>query len=147
MVALLSTNKIDSVGPSRSNAFRVDRFQTDNYSIRASRGFNNAEVKYSITWRCLTQAEANALATMFDNTKGTSLIQWTPPLEGIEQNFTVASYNVALETTVGGTYQYSVSADKRISKRIPVYAGVQYCKGEKSRADGFRLSGRSQGSV
>ena len=113
MATLLSTDKLDVAGPSRSNSFKVEQFNTDNYRIRAAKGFNNAEVKYGLTWVCLTQAEAEALQTQFDGTSGVDLIQWTPPLEDEELNFTVESYNVTLDSSLGGTYLYNVTATLR----------------------------------
>lgn len=110
MATLLSTDKLESSGPTRQNQFRVERFQTDNYTIRAATGFNNATVKYSLVWNCLTQAEANALADQLDATNGVDLLQWTPPFENEELNFTVSEYNVTMDKPSGGTYQYRISA-------------------------------------
>ena len=113
MAQLLYTDKIDSVGPTSSNSFRVERFQTDSYTIRAATGINNSEVKYSLTWLFLTQAEAQALKAQFDDSKGVSLIQWTPPLENTELNFTVESYSSALFTSQEPfTYKFTATLMK-----------------------------------
>ena len=110
MATLLSLDKISSIGPSRSGAFQVERFQTDSYTIRAASGFNNSQVKYNVAWNCLTQAEVTALSEFFENTKGVSLIQWTPPLEAVELNFTVETYEVLLADSSGTAFTYNVSA-------------------------------------
>jgi phage-related protein len=110
MVALLSTDKLEVSGPQREGQFEVERFKTDNYSIRAAKGFNNISLTYNVSWSCLTQAEATALANLFDNTKGVSLIEWTPPLESSEVQFTVSNYTTTLNTTSGNDYTYNISA-------------------------------------
>ncbi len=113
MVALILTDKITSLSPARSATLKTERFQTDNYSIRAAKGFNNAEVSYQLSWIKLTQVEAKSLGDLFDATLGVSLVQWTPPYENVEQNFTVSQYNVQLlddSTATASEYFYTVSA-------------------------------------
>ena len=112
MVALILTNKITALAPSRSAKMKTERFQTDNYSIRAAKGFNNVEVSYTLSWTKLTQAEAKSLGDLFDATAGVSLIQWTPPYEAAEQNFTVQEYSIQLLDARGAeaNYYYTASA-------------------------------------
>jgi len=109
MAQLLYTNKIESAGPTAQVSFRTETFQVDSYRIRAASGINNSEVKYSITWICLSQAEAEALVAQFNNSKGVELIQYTPPLENTEFDFTVESYSSALYRKQA-PYTYNVSA-------------------------------------
>ena len=110
MTTLLHTDKIQSTGPTRTTSMKVERFNTDNYTIRASMGFNNEEIKYSITWICLTHSEAQALVAQFKSTRGVELIQWTPPLEDTVTQFTVADYTVSLYTKQA-PFTYTVTAE------------------------------------
>ncbi len=110
MVALILTDKIRAEAPSRSAKMQTERFQTDNYTIRAARGFNNVEVTYQLSWTKLTQAEAKSLGDLFDATLGVSLIEWTPPYENVEQNFTVQSYDIQLLESSGAEFTYVASA-------------------------------------
>lgn len=110
MVALILTNKIAAEAPSRSAKMNVERFQTDNYTIRAAKGFNNVQVTYQLSWTKLTQAEAKSLGDLFDSTLGVSLIQWTPPYENVEQNFTVVDYTIQFLETSGTDFTYVASA-------------------------------------
>jgi phage-related protein len=110
MVALILTNKIKAQTPVRSAKLRTERMQTDNYSIRAASGFNNIEVVYQLSWTKLTPAEAQSLSNLFDTTAGVSLIQWTPPMENSERNFTVESYDIQLLEDSGAEYTYTANA-------------------------------------
>lgn len=109
MAQLLYTDKLNSNGPTTSVSFRIESFQVDSYRIRAASGMNNAEQTYELNWICLTQAEAEALVAQFNATRGVDLIQWTPPLEGVELNFTVSSYSSGLYTKQA-PYTYQVTA-------------------------------------
>ena len=112
MPQLILTNKIRALAPARSAKMQVERFATDNYTIRAAKGFNNIEVTYTVSWTKLTAGEAKQLGDFFDDTAGTSLIQWTPPYENIEQNFTVQTYDISLldDTGLTATYYYTARA-------------------------------------
>lgn len=111
MAALLYTDKMDMSGPSRAASFKTERFQVDSYSIRAAKGLNPIEVKYTAVWNCLTQAEAKALADQLDATNGVELLQWTPPLENEELNYSVSGYSVGLDNASGSEYEYRLTAN------------------------------------
>lgn len=110
MVALILLNRISADAPSRRATLQTERFQTDNYTIRAAKGFNSIQVAYQLVWTKLSQAEANSLGDLFDATFGVTLIQWTPPYEDTEQDFTVQSYDVQLLDSAGADFTYLVLA-------------------------------------
>lgn len=116
MVALPYTDKIAATGPARSSSFRVERFQTDSYTIRGTVGINVEDITYQLTWVCLTRAEADALSNTLAATRGISLIQWTPPLENEELNFTVTQYDAELTSTAGSVsdYLFNVTATLKL---------------------------------
>lgn len=108
MAALLYTNKLQYSSPNMNYTARVEKFNTDSYSIRAAIGINSIEESYDLTWAGLTQAEAIALIAQLKAAKGLELLQWTPPLEASEQSFTITTF--AATEYPGPVPFYSVSA-------------------------------------
>ena len=109
MAALLSTNKLEYGSPSKQTTFKVERFNTDSYSVRAKVGINPVQSKYTLTWAGLTGAELIALAAQLDAAGGVDTVDWTPPDVGVSKKFTVASYSI--NEYPGPTASYKVSAD------------------------------------
>lgn len=118
MPTLPLQDKIRAGAPARKAVMEVERFQTDNYSIRAAKGFNNVTVNYQVTWTKLTQAQAKQLGDFFDTTAGVDLIQWTPPYEASQQNFTVESYEINFLETTGLETQYTYIASATLRKEF-----------------------------
>lgn len=108
MTALLYTDKLIYGSPTRSTTYKVERFQTDSYSIRAAVGINPAQTEYDLQWGGLTQTEMNNLTAQLDSGRGINAFTWTPPGSAFVQKFTVGKYTV--NEYAGPTPYYSVNA-------------------------------------
>ena len=108
MATLLYTNKLQYGSPGSKFTARVEKFQTDSYSIRAAVGINSIQEEFDLVWAGLTKAEATALVAQLKTAKGVDLLQWQPPLEASALNFTCAQFNA--NEYAGEADYYSVSA-------------------------------------
>lgn len=93
MSTLLYTNKLIYGMPVRSSEFRVERFQTDSYSIRASVGLNPVETQYTLEWSNLSLAEVQALSAQL-NGAASNTISWQPDDATGAQKFTCINYSL-----------------------------------------------------
>lgn len=108
MSTLLSTNKLVYGSPSKTTTYKVERFNTDSYSVRAAVGINPAQTEYDLKWGGLTLAEMVALVNQIDGTRGITTVTWQPPGAVAAQKFTIASHSVS--EYPGPTPYYSVEA-------------------------------------
>jgi phage-related protein len=106
MATLLYTSKLRYGSPTRNSSFKVEKFQTDSYSIRAAVGINPMQTEYDLEWTGLTSSEMTALVAQFESAKGFIALDWTPPGESNPQKFTVDNFDV--QEYPGPTVRYSV---------------------------------------
>jgi phage-related protein len=112
MATLLYQTKIEFAYPVGSTTFKVERFQTDSYSVRAAMGINNADVKYQVVWGNLTATEATALIASFDALKGVSTVDYKPLLSTTTLKFTVTDYIVTEYPGVAKRYRVEANLTK-----------------------------------
>ena len=92
-MALLYETKIEISHPIATFEPVVERFQTDSYSVRASRGINSQTEQWTVMWHNLTKSEANALRAQL-KAGSVELIYWETPLESSEKPFTCLNYAI-----------------------------------------------------
>lgn len=105
MATLLYTNKLQLGSPSKSTSFKVERFNTDSYSVRATVGINPVVAKYTLSWAGISPAELTALTAQLNAAAGVGTVDYTPPDVGASQKFTVASYSFNEYPGVSRAYQ------------------------------------------
>ena len=65
----------------------------DGYTQRAADGINSIAVKWSMSWRNLTQTEKAAIQTFLETKAGATVFYWTPPRESTPLLWTCKSWS------------------------------------------------------
>lgn len=106
-MALLFEDNISISYPTASFTPVVERFQTDSYSVRASRGINSQEEIWNIVWTNLSKANVNDLRAAL-KAASVEVLWWQSPLENNEKPYTCTEYSVSPYPSA--TTRFSVSA-------------------------------------
>lgn len=106
-MALLYENKIEVSNPTVQFTPTVERFKTDNYSVRASRGFNAQDEVWTVVWVNLTKSEANNLRAAL-KAASVEVLWWTSPLESSDKPYTCTNY--AANPLVGDFDRWTLTA-------------------------------------
>lgn len=109
MAALLYQDDISIVSPVAAMVARVERFQTDSYSVRAQKGINGMDEKWTISWVGLTASRARGLSNQLQGAAIT-LVQWTPDPFTDERSFTCESHSITPIMDNGVASSYMIDA-------------------------------------
>lgn len=109
MAALLYQDDISIVSPVAAMVARVERFQTDSYSLRAQKGINGMDEKWTVEWVGLTESRARALSNQLQGAAIT-LVQFTPAPFVDERSFTCESHDISPIMDNGTVSSYSIEA-------------------------------------
>lgn len=110
-MALLYETKISISHPIATFEPVVERFQTDSYSIRASRGINSQTESWEIVWNGLTRTEANNVRAQL-KAGSVELIYWQSPLESTERPYTCTVYSVAPYPAANERYMVTATLNR-----------------------------------
>lgn len=108
--ALPLTDHIAITSPVIASTARVERFQTDSYSVRAMIGINGIDQKATIQWIGLTAAESRTVSN-FLNAHALELIAYTPDPFTTERYWTCTSHSVEPIGQNTGRTSYTITAE------------------------------------
>lgn len=107
--ALLYQDHISLTSPVTEKTARVERFQTDSYSVRAARGINAQEERVNVEWFGLSASQARALNNQLD-AAAISLLLYTPPPFTSEKGYTCESFSITPIFADDNSSAYAASA-------------------------------------
>ena len=108
--ALPLPENIALTSPIITSTARVERFQTDSYSVRAMIGINGVDEKVSVQWLGLTASEARTVSNFLKN-HALNLIEWAPEPWTTSRYWTCANHSTEHVMANAARSTYNITAE------------------------------------